>query len=203
MAIPRALRRSGCRSSRTASPIFPGPLAGILAALDWAAANRPDVKLVLSAAADCPFLPRDLVSRLHGALEGRECRACRCRLRRPVPSGDRIMERRLARTAAPRAGRRGRQEDRPLDRTLQTRHRDMAGRRRSIRSSTPTPWTTSRRPSGWRRWTAAEPRASRPTHFFRLPRAAVFASTLLRNSCTVLTDPEFAVTYPGSAATAL
>ncbi len=48
---------------------FPGPLAGILAALDWAAANRPDVKLVLSAAADCPFLPRDLVSRLYGALE--------------------------------------------------------------------------------------------------------------------------------------
>src|SRR2546429_9707144 len=47
---------------------FPGPLAGILAALDWAAANRPEVSLVLSAAADCPFLPRDLVSRLHGAL---------------------------------------------------------------------------------------------------------------------------------------
>ncbi|WP_376700328.1 molybdenum cofactor guanylyltransferase MobA [Bradyrhizobium archetypum] len=48
---------------------FPGPLAGILAALDWTASNRPDVKVVLSAAADCPFLPRDLVSRLHGALE--------------------------------------------------------------------------------------------------------------------------------------
>jgi len=47
---------------------FPGPLAGILAALDWVAANRPDVSLVLSAAADCPFLPRDLVSRLHHAL---------------------------------------------------------------------------------------------------------------------------------------
>ena len=47
---------------------FPGPLAGILAALDWAAATRPEVSLVLSAAADCPFLPRDLVSRLHGAL---------------------------------------------------------------------------------------------------------------------------------------
>jgi molybdopterin-guanine dinucleotide biosynthesis protein A len=47
---------------------FPGPLAGILAALDWAAANRPGVSLVLSAAGDCPFLPRDLVSRLHGAL---------------------------------------------------------------------------------------------------------------------------------------
>ena len=47
---------------------FPGPLAGILAALDWTAANRPDVSLVLSAAGDCPFLPRDLVSRLHAAL---------------------------------------------------------------------------------------------------------------------------------------
>ncbi|MGH6709146.1 MAG: molybdenum cofactor guanylyltransferase MobA [Bradyrhizobium sp.] len=47
---------------------FPGPLAGILAGLDWAAANRPEVKWVLSAAADCPFLPRDLVSRLVGAL---------------------------------------------------------------------------------------------------------------------------------------
>jgi len=46
---------------------FPGPLAGILAALDWAAANRPDVSLVLSAAGDCPFLPRDLVARLHQA----------------------------------------------------------------------------------------------------------------------------------------
>jgi molybdopterin-guanine dinucleotide biosynthesis protein A len=44
---------------------FPGPLAGILAALDWSAANRPEVSLVMSAAADCPFLPRDLVSRLY------------------------------------------------------------------------------------------------------------------------------------------
>jgi molybdopterin-guanine dinucleotide biosynthesis protein A len=46
----------------------PGPLAGILAALDWAAANRPKVKWMLSAAGDCPFLPRDLVARLHRAL---------------------------------------------------------------------------------------------------------------------------------------
>jgi molybdenum cofactor guanylyltransferase len=46
---------------------FPGPLAGILAGLDWAAANRPDVAWMLSVAADCPFLPRDLVARLHAA----------------------------------------------------------------------------------------------------------------------------------------
>jgi molybdopterin-guanine dinucleotide biosynthesis protein A len=51
---------------------FPGPLAGILAALDWATVNRPDVSLVLSAAADCPFLPRDLVARLHQALVAEE-----------------------------------------------------------------------------------------------------------------------------------
>src|SRR4051794_11712847 len=43
---------------------FPGPLAGILAALDWTAAKRPDVGWILSTAADCPFLPRDLVARL-------------------------------------------------------------------------------------------------------------------------------------------
>jgi molybdopterin-guanine dinucleotide biosynthesis protein A len=48
---------------------FPGPLAGILAGLDWVAANRPAVQWLLSAAADCPFLPRDLVSRLHQARE--------------------------------------------------------------------------------------------------------------------------------------
>jgi molybdenum cofactor guanylyltransferase len=47
---------------------FPGPLAGILAGLDWAAANRPEVTWMLSAAADCPFLPRDLISRLHQGL---------------------------------------------------------------------------------------------------------------------------------------
>ena len=46
---------------------FAGPLAGILAALDWTAANRPGVDWVLSAATDCPFLPRDLVARLQRA----------------------------------------------------------------------------------------------------------------------------------------
>jgi molybdopterin-guanine dinucleotide biosynthesis protein A len=44
---------------------FPGPLAGILAALDWVAVHRPQVEWMLSAAADCPFLPHDLVARLH------------------------------------------------------------------------------------------------------------------------------------------
>src|SRR5579863_10277396 len=43
---------------------FPGPLAGILAGLDWMAINRPDANWMLSTAGDCPFLPRDLVARL-------------------------------------------------------------------------------------------------------------------------------------------
>jgi molybdopterin-guanine dinucleotide biosynthesis protein A len=46
---------------------FPGPLAGILAALDWTAAQRPGIPFMLSVAADCPFLPRDLVARLDRA----------------------------------------------------------------------------------------------------------------------------------------
>jgi len=48
-------------------PDFAGPLAGVLAGLDWAAAHVPDVAWVASVPGDCPFLPRDLVSRLHEA----------------------------------------------------------------------------------------------------------------------------------------
>jgi len=46
-------------------PDFAGPLAGVLAGLDWAAAHAPGIEYVASAPGDCPFLPRDLVSRLH------------------------------------------------------------------------------------------------------------------------------------------
>jgi molybdopterin-guanine dinucleotide biosynthesis protein A len=51
-------------------PGFAGPLAGILAALDWAAVHRPDLSWVVSAATDTPFLPGDLVARLHAARTG-------------------------------------------------------------------------------------------------------------------------------------
>jgi molybdenum cofactor guanylyltransferase len=46
---------------------FPGPLAGILAGLDFAAAQKPGIGWVVSVPSDCPFLPRDLVPRLHRA----------------------------------------------------------------------------------------------------------------------------------------
>ncbi|MGO4386501.1 molybdenum cofactor guanylyltransferase MobA [Microvirga sp. 2YAF29] len=45
----------------------PGPLAGILAALEWTALHRPSLEWVVSVPADTPFIPSDLVQRLHGA----------------------------------------------------------------------------------------------------------------------------------------
>ncbi len=51
---------------------YPGPLAGMLAALEWAAQNRPLIRWVLSAPGDCPFLPRDLVERLQQARQNED-----------------------------------------------------------------------------------------------------------------------------------
>jgi len=46
-------------------PDWPGPLAGVLAGMDWAAAQGADA--VISVAADTPFFPRDLVAQLRAA----------------------------------------------------------------------------------------------------------------------------------------
>ena len=48
-------------------PDFAGPLAGILAGLDWAAAHAPEAADIVTAPGDCPFLPDDLVVRLVAA----------------------------------------------------------------------------------------------------------------------------------------
>jgi molybdopterin-guanine dinucleotide biosynthesis protein A len=45
-------------------PGFVGPLAGILAGLDWAAVHAPDITDIVSVPGDCPFLPADLIARL-------------------------------------------------------------------------------------------------------------------------------------------
>ena len=47
---------------------FAGPLAGVLAGLDWAAAQGADA--IVTAAADTPFFPADLVARLLEASKG-------------------------------------------------------------------------------------------------------------------------------------
>src|SRR5215471_1406628 len=55
---------------------FAGPLAGVLAGLDWAAANAPDCPWVASVPTDAPFLPADLVARLHEATDAGADLAC-------------------------------------------------------------------------------------------------------------------------------
>jgi molybdopterin-guanine dinucleotide biosynthesis protein A len=46
---------------------YAGPLAGILAGLEWARTNRPESRFAITAASDTPFLPADLVERLRSA----------------------------------------------------------------------------------------------------------------------------------------
>jgi molybdopterin-guanine dinucleotide biosynthesis protein A len=48
---------------------FAGPLAGVLAGLDWARTRAPQARYVVTAATDTPFLPRDLVARLLAAVD--------------------------------------------------------------------------------------------------------------------------------------
>jgi molybdopterin-guanine dinucleotide biosynthesis protein A len=56
---------------------FAGPLAGILAGLDWTARNYPGVEWMASAPGDCPFLPEGLVERLHAVrIEQGKALAC-------------------------------------------------------------------------------------------------------------------------------
>jgi molybdopterin-guanine dinucleotide biosynthesis protein A len=49
-------------------PGHPGPLAGVLAALEWIAREAPEIEWVVTVPGDAPFVPRDLVARLHAAL---------------------------------------------------------------------------------------------------------------------------------------
>ena len=57
-------------------PGFPGPLAGILAALDWTAANRPEAEWVLSAAGDCPKIRSPDSWRRATTSSGASCSDC-------------------------------------------------------------------------------------------------------------------------------
>ena len=49
-------------------PDFAGPLAGILAGMEWAAAHLPESHYIATAPGDGPFLPRDLVQHLAAQL---------------------------------------------------------------------------------------------------------------------------------------
>jgi molybdopterin-guanine dinucleotide biosynthesis protein A len=64
---------------------FAGPLAGVLAGLDWAAANAPGCPWVASVPTDAPFLPADLVARLLAAVEEGADLACAASGGQPHP----------------------------------------------------------------------------------------------------------------------
>jgi molybdenum cofactor guanylyltransferase len=61
------LRSAGVAVVADSVPDRPGPLAGVLAGLDWAAANAAEIEWVVTAPSDAPFLPHDLVAGLHRA----------------------------------------------------------------------------------------------------------------------------------------
>ena len=50
-------------------PGHPGPLAGVLAGMEWVLAHAPDTADIVTVPADSPFLPIDLVDRLLAARE--------------------------------------------------------------------------------------------------------------------------------------
>jgi molybdopterin-guanine dinucleotide biosynthesis protein A len=64
---PERFADTGCTVVPDNVEGFPGPLAGILAGLDWLAAQNNGIEWMVSVPGDCPFLPDDLVERLHEA----------------------------------------------------------------------------------------------------------------------------------------
>jgi molybdopterin-guanine dinucleotide biosynthesis protein A len=48
---------------------FAGPLAGVLAGMEWAARHCPGADWIVTAATDTPFFPRDLAARFEQAVE--------------------------------------------------------------------------------------------------------------------------------------
>ncbi len=74
IADPPAVQRVAHREGRRL-----GPLAGILAGMEWSLKNHPHAGWILTAPADAPFLPLDLTVRLCGLM--------------PVPEPDVLMVR--------------------------------------------------------------------------------------------------------------
>jgi molybdopterin-guanine dinucleotide biosynthesis protein A len=62
---PRRFDEFGLPAVADSLPDHPGPLAGVLAALEWTALSEPEIQWVVTVPGDAPFIPRDLISRLH------------------------------------------------------------------------------------------------------------------------------------------
>ena len=83
---PRRFEPLGLPVVADCLPDHPGPLAGVLTALEWLAAEEPAIEWVVTVPGDAPFLPRDLVPRLHAArLRENAVLACAVSLGRTHP----------------------------------------------------------------------------------------------------------------------
>jgi molybdopterin-guanine dinucleotide biosynthesis protein A len=65
---PARFAEFGLAIASDSIPDHPGPLAGILAGLDWAVTHQPGTRWIVTVPGDCPFLPTDLVQHLAAAL---------------------------------------------------------------------------------------------------------------------------------------
>ena len=131
---------------------YAGPLAGILAGLEWARTNRPESRFAITAASDTPFLPADLVDRLRSAsgegeanlvvarsAEGMHpvfglwqrdaCSRSRCLADERRPQGQRLGQAASGKRGDVSAGEYRRPDDRSL---LQCQPAGRAGRGRSV-----------------------------------------------------------------------
>ncbi len=64
-------RFAAFRLKVVADSVGAGPLAGVLAGLDWARVHAPDACAIVTAATDTPFFPLDLATRLLEATKGK------------------------------------------------------------------------------------------------------------------------------------
>ncbi len=64
-ADPARFAEYGLPVAPDSLPDHPGPLAGVLAGLDWATLHAPSVEWIVTVPGDAPFVPEDLVTRLH------------------------------------------------------------------------------------------------------------------------------------------
>lgn len=64
---PARLARFDCPVVPDTVPGHPGPLAGVLAGMEWAASVAPDTSDIVTVPADTPLVPRDLVQALVAA----------------------------------------------------------------------------------------------------------------------------------------
>ena len=64
---PARFARIGLPVLADALPDHPGPLAGLLAGMEWLAAHAPATTCLVSVPVDTPFLPTNLIARLQAA----------------------------------------------------------------------------------------------------------------------------------------